>query len=400
MSRSKIVREVKLFEFYRDHLWPIHRIFVKKFLTPRCQQCFLSQTYSPLEEGVCHDCRTFQDSPSSVQSKVLLNQFNQSVKRNMDHGNEYDAVVLFSGGKDSTYMVKRLRDDFPGIRLLCLMIDNTFMSEIALINAKELIEKLGVEHISYRPPNELMERMYRHAFLNLNDKGCSGTVDQFDGDFLCDIGRNFTLKMKAPMLFIGLSKIQVEKILNTHSYESPKEKEQQNRTEVAGIKLSDIFSKTEITKYFWQGKMVDPKQVPKVFFPFYAWNLGEEKIKKEVAETGLLPKGNQSPLVTNNQLIPLMGLVDMANFGYSSFEPEFAEMVRKGLSDRKHWLYTFELLEYAAKTGRFISGAVDEVIGRLGLTRSILGIKGGARADILEPKEKSSDITTERKRSA
>ena len=268
-----------------------------------------------------------------------------------------------------------MQKDFPGIRLLCLTVDNTFMSEVALSNIKQVIEKLGVEHITYRPPKEFMEKMYRYAFLNLNAKGCSGTVDQFDGDFICDVGRRLASKLNIPMLFIGLSKVQCERILDVFSYESPRQRELRNRTHSGTSKLSDAFTSKEISKYFWQGGSTTESNVARVFFPFYVWEKGEEEIKNELRAQNLLPKKNQSPLVTNNKLIPLMGLVDMAKFGFSSFEAEFAETVRSGTSDRLNWLYTFELLEYASKTGKFISKGVDEVLLRLNLTRSELGIK-------------------------
>ena len=104
--------------------------------------------------------------------------------------------------------------------------------------------------------------------------------------------------------------------------------------------------------------------------------LEEEFIKAEVLRLGLMPRGDESPLITNHRLIPLMCIVDMIQFGFASFEPEFARNVRKGKSDRMTWIHMFEMFEYSAKTSSMLSSAIDEVLDRLKLTREDVGLKG------------------------
>jgi len=111
-----------------------------------------------------------------------------------------------------------------------------------------------------------------------------------------------------------------------------------------------------------------------VIYPFYAWNLAEDFIRSKVVGLELLDADMNHPLLTNNQLIPLMTMVDMAKYGYSSFEPEFSQMVRDGKADPIFWRNVFELSEYAAKSGHFVAASVDEMLERLDLTRQQLGL--------------------------
>ncbi|HEY3196408.1 MAG TPA: hypothetical protein VGJ57_00220, partial [Nitrospirales bacterium] len=67
---------------------------------------------------------------------------------------QYDAICLFSGGKDSTYMIHRIRCEFPRLRMLAYTIDNGFMSPVAKDNVYELIGKLQIDHIFARPDKE------------------------------------------------------------------------------------------------------------------------------------------------------------------------------------------------------------------------------------------------------
>lgn len=379
-GKEQLIREVRRFEWYIRHVWPIHRRLVRKHLTPRCRSCILPESYAPLENGLCPHCRDDRSIPAplSTSAKTRMQaEFDRRLRvLPAEKERLYHAMVLFSGGKDSSYMLHRLLQSYPDLRLLAVTVDNTFMSPVAMENVQEIIRRLGVDHMTLRPRAATMEKMYRYALTHLNDKGCAGTVDQFDGDFFSDLARNLAAKLEIPYVMCGLSPAQVENILHLKDYITPAEDEARAREEVAGIRLRDLFDAQEMN-YWWNGPAWPAERRPRMLFPFFFWDLDEAFIKREVLRLGLMPRGDESPLITNHQLIPLMGIVDMLTFGYSSFEPEFAGMVRQGKADRRHWLYSFETLEYAAKTGRFLGAAVDEALARLCLTRAEVGIGVG-----------------------
>jgi hypothetical protein len=379
-AKEKLIREVRLFEKYIRCVWPIHRRLARKHLTPRCNRCILPASYAPLVDGLCPHCREEQAvrRPASAKPKERWQaEFDGRMRALIAEGERpYHVMLLFSGGKDSSYMLQRMLQSYPGLRILAVTVDNTFMSPVAMENIQEIIRRLGVDHMTMRPKAATMEKMFRYALLHLNDKGCAGTVDQFDGDFFSDLARNLAAKLEIPYIVCGLSPAQVENILGLRTYITAPEDEARAREEVAGIRLRDLFDAEEM-KYWWNGPAWPADRRPRMLFPFYIWDLDEAFIKQEVLRLGLMPRGDESPLITNHQLSPLMGIVDMVTFGYSSFEPEFAGMVRQGKADRKYWLYMFETIEYAARTGRFLGAAVDAALARLSLTRQDVGIKGG-----------------------
>jgi len=272
-------------------------------------------------------------------------------------------------------MVHRLRQDYPRLRVLALTIDNTFMSPVALTNISSVVAKLGLAHTIIRPPAAMMERMFRHAFLNLNAKGCSGTVDQVDGDVFIDIGRNYASRNGIPLVLVGLSVVQTEEILKTFSVCLSGPLHDQDRRHIAHMAVRDFLSESEIREFLWCPSQVSKERHPTLAFPYYAWRLTEPEIKLQVENLGLLDSRFQHPMITNSSLIPLMGVVDVKRLGFSSFEPEFARMVREGRADKTEWLYTFELLEYAANTGKFLGDSVKTPLKRLGLTLKELGIE-------------------------
>lgn len=366
------LKEIQLLVKYVRWGWPLHRKFIS--VSQRCRNCVASEKLSPLKDGVCEVCRRphsiAPEPPAGMETelKSLLGSYAGRGK------GRYDALVLFSGGKDSILLVSKLRKEFPGVRLLCATVDNTFMSPIALQNIQWSVEKLGVAHLMVRLERRFFEKMYRSAFLRLEGRGTAQVVDQFDGDLIHDVGRNLASEFKIPLLLSGVSRTQVRRILNLASFESPFSVEKEKRTTVAGIPLAEIFDAQEM-KAWWDGAAARDEDRPRVVFPFYVWDYPEERIREILQGEKLMGAGMDHPILTNNRLIPLMSLVDMVTLGYSSFEPEFAERAREGKIDRDFWRGLFEITEYAAKSGKFIADSVDQVLARLSLTRSQVGLK-------------------------
>jgi hypothetical protein len=380
MEEKSFLREIKSFLFYTKWVWPLHRKLIGNLVTPRCRKCILSAHCSPLDsDGVCQVCREHENASetgfsSSTNETALIKQLSDLLSSYQGRSpGKYDALVLFSGGKDSCWLIHRLQTEFPSLRILLATIDNTVMSPVALKSIDRLVSKLGLDHLMIRPGEQTINKMFRYAFQHLGPNGCSGTVDQFDGDFFHDLGRLLAAQMKIPLLISGCSKTQVENILGLHHFESPREFELSTRKQVAGIELKKVFTADEL-KLWWDGRRYPESDVARVIYPFYAWNPEESFVRSEVIRLGFLQAGTDNPLLTNNLLIPMMAMVDMNRSGYSSFEPEFSKMVRLGKADPKIWRNIFEMSEYAAKTGYFVSGSVDQMLKRLNLTRQDVGL--------------------------
>ena len=104
------------------------------------------------------------------------------------------------------------------------------------------------------------------------------------------------------------------------------------------------------------------------------WRYEEQYIRDRVVELGLIEAGNDSPLLTNNIILPMMIAVDYLRLGYGSFEPEFASQVRNGKADPVFWRNVFEMLEHSAKTGWMLDAEIDKIAKGLDLTRKDIGM--------------------------
>lgn len=373
------VKTARLFEFYVKRIWPWQRRFVAGRLARRCTRCGASERMLPIgSSGICIDCerQAGQAQPPRRERNLALQADLAGVLSSAVGAGRgrYDALLMFSGGKDSCYLVRRLQNEFPGLRLLTCTIDNGFMSPVAKSNIDEVLPRLNVDHLFIRPRRSFYVTLFRHAITHLNEQGCYGTVDFSDGEFMLDSARNLASEKGIPLLLCGYSRYQVENGLALHHFESPREREVLPRTETAGLRLEDMFE-AEDRGMWWQGRSGPDVEVPRLLFPLYAWDLEEAEIKRQVVEWGLIEDRNQSPIVTNHRLIPLLGVVDVHQLGYSSFEHEFCRMIREGKADREEWQHTFEFLEYTSRTGLFVKPLVLDLLAELGLTTEDVGVR-------------------------
>ena len=378
-SNTRFAFETQVFDFVAKHIWPVMRPFAARHLSRRCRRCLLSERCTGLDsQGVCAHCRqhdpTGEDQTAAQPSADLKMSLDGLLREYQRRGHDlYDALLMFSGGKDSTYLLHRLRTEFPGLRLLLVSVDNGFMSPYAIDNIRGVLDHFDVDAITFKVPLPFTRKLFRHAMTHLNEEGGYGTVDRMDGYLTHDVSKNLAARLQIPLVISGLSRTQVQKIFKLESFEMPPEIERQKAVSYAGIQLNEVFSAEEM-RYWWDGSAWPAERVPRFIFPFYAWAPDEHYIIREVQRLKLLDPKKSSPLVTNNELIPVIGLIDVAKFGYSTFEPEFAQMIREGKTERHYWLNVFEMLEYSAKTGRFISSTVDQTLGKLGLTRADVGL--------------------------
>lgn len=376
-NTSASIRTARLFEFHTRYLWPAHRFWVKKQLARRCRRCALSERAVSLDANeTCSLCRAPQETsqpPPDTRGEVPALTKILAEHEGRGQG-RYDALVLFSGGKDSVYMVRRIQDEHPKIRLLAFTMDNTFMSPIARANVLRLVNRLDLDHITFRPARAYMKKLYRYGITHLNKDGGYGTVDFSDGEFLLDSARALAAEKGIPLILCGYSRYQVQDGLQLKHFESPPERERSDRTHVAGMALSDIYNETE-RGLWWRGSRWSAERVARLLFPLYAWNLDESVIAKQVADWGLLHPRENSPLVTNHQLIPLLGVVDIHRMGYSGFEKEFCRMIREGKAPLKRWRAVFEFLEHTARTGLFIKPIILKALNDLDLTPEDVGVR-------------------------
>jgi hypothetical protein len=122
----------------------------------RCTNCVLPASFPGIsfsEDGVCSICREFAGHAGAPDwAKHLTEDLSKIIETSKSKKRQYDAVVAFSGGKDSTFLLHLLKEKFD-LKLLAVTFDNGFLSDASAANMRNVVTALNVDHtiIKYRP---------------------------------------------------------------------------------------------------------------------------------------------------------------------------------------------------------------------------------------------------------
>src|SRR6202034_4870866 len=128
-----------------------------------CRRCVLPDTFPGAvfdSEGVCNFC---VESPTLSELKENVDRLRATMEEALASNRgtgEYDCIVAYSGGKDSSYTLKWLVEHYE-LKCLAVTIDNGFMSEQARVNAQAVTANLGVDYLMFAPAWSFLSRMYR-----------------------------------------------------------------------------------------------------------------------------------------------------------------------------------------------------------------------------------------------
>ena len=125
-----------------------------------CTKCVLPSSTPGIEfgtNGVCIYCNTYV--PMKVHGEEKLRE---SLDAFRGTGKKYDCLVCISGGRDSTYTLWRLVNDYE-MRVLALNYMNPFCSEQAQVNMENALNILGVECVGWAFPHDVQREATRKA---------------------------------------------------------------------------------------------------------------------------------------------------------------------------------------------------------------------------------------------
>lgn len=115
----------------------------------RCSRCVSDDTIPGIrfdENGVCNYCKVHDELdkqyPIGIEGQKKLMGIVEKIKRD-GQKKEYDCIVGLSGGTDSTFCLKIVKE--LGLRPLAVHFDNGWNSKVSETNMNKAIKKFGVD---------------------------------------------------------------------------------------------------------------------------------------------------------------------------------------------------------------------------------------------------------------
>jgi len=137
----------------------------------RCGKCLLPETYETIEiekdNSSCNMCKTSQFKNTGIdwdKRKLMLNDVIEKYRGKYD----YDCIVPFSGGKDSTFTLYYLLKEYK-IKPLVVRFNHGFMRSNHEKNVERTLKKLGADFLDFTPNWEVVKRIMWESFSRKTD---------------------------------------------------------------------------------------------------------------------------------------------------------------------------------------------------------------------------------------
>lgn len=354
-----------------------------------CNRCILPEGFLGLtfnKEGLCNYCADpdytnpnwSRRHISEHQKTEALKDWNETIKYLQDtkEEREYDCVLGYSGGKDSTALLDMLIHDYK-LRPLAITIDNGQMPDIAKDNIDKTLTTLDYtgHHFFINQAIPTFSKLYRYLFLHhsSNEEMLASSICGYCSDLIHGILVKEALKRHISVIVLGYSPDQVKR----YFYEIPPEEIRLNwHPEFIQEKPftaldRNFFLKTEDLKEL--GNVL-----PRILLAYHALPYEETSIIEQVNEKGLIKKGKADPILTNCHVIKAAMIYDFHRFGGMYYALQYAELVRqasngKNLSKaRKKWLRLYKYIAKSILSGTFAKQQITKFLSQIDLTKGEL----------------------------
>jgi len=315
-----------------------------------CSNCILPETFPGVsldERGLCNHCRKFDEKKTKLAEDKkkyeqkfldLLTQIRnmQPITRDSQLAiSSYDILMAYSGGKDSTYTMSLLKNKYR-LRVLAVSFDNGFISETAVANIKKVTDKLGIDHIFFKPGWEILKKIFSSAAKQ--ELYSKKTLERASTICTSCIGivKSICLKMAIeqdiPMVGYGWSPgqapVQSSIMKNNPLFLRMAQQAILNPLrEVAG---------DEIMEYFLQEKHYsDSERFPYNVHPM-AWEFyNEDMIMDKIQKIGWVAPDDTDTNSSNCLLNAYANEIHIRRYGFHPYVWEIANMVREGVMKRE-----------------------------------------------------------------
>jgi N-acetyl sugar amidotransferase len=118
-----------------------------------CKRCVMDDSIPSVKfnsDGVCCYCelhdQMVKEYPTGEEGQLKIDEIVKEIKE-LGRGKKYDCIIGISGGCDSSFLLYKAKT--LGLRVLAVTLDNTWSTEIAKENVKNMCDKLDVDLYTY-----------------------------------------------------------------------------------------------------------------------------------------------------------------------------------------------------------------------------------------------------------
>ncbi len=341
-----------------------------------CCNCILPDGFLGIHlnsEGLCSFCNNPKYENINYSRKIIslerrmkaLQDWNLVVEdMQMNHGRtEYDCILGYSGGKDSTALLHYLVNEL-GLTPLAVTSDTGFMTNIAKDNMKETLKQIQVEHILIEEAIPTFTKLYKYHFFNhnSNETFLARYICDYCSDLIHSIVVKEAIKRKIPYVLFGYSPDQTFR----YFYEMPRI--QIMKEWKPELSENPFFDEND-AKWYLTHEELKAEIIPRVLLPYHVIPYREQDIIDLVESQNYIKKGHADPLLTNCNVVHAATFYDFNRYGGILYACQYAELVRQNPESRKRWLRTLKMSAPLILENKFKTKDVNSFFNQIGTSQ-------------------------------
>jgi hypothetical protein len=301
-----------------------------------CQNCVLHTNVPGItinDDGLCSICENHKKfSPHEPRTKkYLAEEMENLFKKAKSQDRPYHVGVLFSGGKDSTILLKMAKEKY-GLRPLAFSVIHPLVNDTAKKNMEEVTNKLNIDLIKVYPGEDVYKKAVRLGIM----KGPEYGLDEFFGCEICSffhfwIPIKYAMKMDIPVILEG-SDLSQTGVFTYWSGESVRENARKGKkpfSTVHDLVMDAIGKEYKGSIYDYNEAEIAGGKYPTVISPFSFMDYDYRDNFKEIEGLGFKKK-NFRTIYTNCSATPFFSYFSLKRFDCVSYIKHYATEVRRG----------------------------------------------------------------------
>ena len=311
-----------------------------------CINCVLPETFPGIlfnEDGRCSYCSRYRGRENQEKQKDRFRQKFLDILREARGKGSYDVLMAYSGGKDSTYTLRLLKEDFD-LRILAITFDHGFVSPMALENIRNVADNLDIDHLSVYPGAKTLRTLFIESMapnrypikaLERASSICNSCMNLVKSFLL-----KSAIEMRVPIVAYGWSPGQAPIQSSVFKTNESMIRQMQKAMikpvkEMIGEKLSAFFLEK---RHFEINPSSQPDRFPHLVHPLAFQDYNEENILNEIKKIGWVNPKDTDSNSTNCLLNGFANQVHIKQHGFHPYAFEIAGLVREGYMTREEGL--------------------------------------------------------------
>ncbi len=306
-----------------------------------CKKCVLPENFPHItfnKEGICNICA---DPKGGRHTERLKKEYKQRFEKLLNERagrSEYDLLMCYSGGKDSTYTLSVLKKIYK-VNILAFTFDNGFVPDRTYVNIRNVVESLDTDHILFKPRFKIIKKIFKHALkeslypektLERASTLCTSCIG-----LVKYAAYKLAIEKDIPFIAFGWSPGQAPV---TSSVLEINPSMLKNMESVLRTPMGKIAGKAMDAYFLNERHYAKKESFPILVHPLAFFPYNERRIMSKIKEFGWQKPRDVEMNTTNCLINPLAEQAHIAKYGFHPYALEIAALVRGGYMSRREGL--------------------------------------------------------------